>query len=58
MLYPEPRVYETDDLDDFAGDNIAETVDILRRSRNILVQAPQQLKLLYDMIDDDEDESS
>lgn len=52
LFYPRPRTYETDDLDEFAGDSIAETVEVIRRSRNILVQAPQQLKLIYDMMDE------
>lgn len=51
LFYPQSRVYETEDLDDFEGDPIAETIDIIRRSRNILVQAPGQLMLIYDMMD-------
>lgn len=52
LFYPRPRTYETDGLEEFEGDPIAETVDVIRRSRNILVQAPQQLKLIYDMVDE------
>ena len=52
LFYPQPRTYETDDLEAFGGDPIAETVEVIRRSRNILVQAPQQLKLIYDMMED------
>lgn len=52
LFNPLPRLYETEGLEEFAGDEVAETVEVIRRSRNILVQAPQQLKLIYDMLDD------